>query len=309
MPELAEVKPQKKAGYMDGTARQKRREEQLKKEEEELQQLMEQQAKGEQPEEEQEEKEEVKEASEEKKEAKEPESKEEDKELSAEEKTFKKRYGDLRRHMAEKEKEWEEKLKKMEERMGNSTDIVPPKSDEDIREWQKKYPDVAGIVQTVAERIADEKFKGAEDRLKELDAMAYETQRKSAEQKIREAHSDFDKLRDSDEFHDWAEKQPKWVQDALYENEDDPASVIRVIDLYKVDNNMTPSAKKKKEKEAASSVKAKSTPSIDADESGKKFRESEVQKMSDKEFEAKMDDINEAMRSGNFIYDISGGAR
>ena len=38
----------------------------------------------------------------------------------------------------------------------------------------------------------------------------------------------------SDEFHDWVDEQPKWVQDALYENSDDPASVIRVIDLYKI---------------------------------------------------------------------------
>ena len=40
---------------------------------------------------------------------------------------------------------------------------------------------------------------------------------------------------ESDTFHDWAEEQPKWVQDALYENADDPASVVRVIDLYKSD--------------------------------------------------------------------------
>jgi hypothetical protein len=65
-----------------------------------------------------------------------------------------------------------------------------------------------------------------------------------AENVIRKSHPDFDELRDSDEFHNWAEEQPKWVRDALYENMDDPASVIRVIDLYKVDNGYDTSAKK-----------------------------------------------------------------
>jgi hypothetical protein len=34
-----------------------------------------------------------------------------------------------------------------------------------------------------------------------------------------------------------------------------------------------------------------------------------VAKMSDKEFEAKADDINKAIRSGKFVYDVSGKAR
>ena len=67
-------------------------------------------------------------------------------------------------------------------------------------------------------------------------------------QKIRETHPDFDTLRKADEFHDWAEAQPKWVQDAIYENADDPASVVRVIDLYKVDKGLTKTAKKASKK-------------------------------------------------------------
>jgi seryl-tRNA synthetase len=73
------------------------------------------------------------------------EAQEDDSNLSAEEKSFKKRYGDLRRHMQQKEKEWEEKFKAFENRMHKES-IIPPKSDEDIEEWARQYPDVAGIV-------------------------------------------------------------------------------------------------------------------------------------------------------------------
>ena len=236
------------------------------------------------------------------------EAQEEDAELSAEEKSFKKRYGDLRRHMQEKEKEWNEKIEALEKRKTKES-IIPPKSDEDIEAWAKQYPDVAGIVERIASEKAKEMFSKAESRLKELDEAHTEALRMKAENAIRKAHDDFDELRQSDSFHDWAEAQPKWVKDALYENMDDPASVIRVIDLYKVDNNMTVAARKNNKKAAASTVAKGTRTSIDAKGISGQIKESEVAKMSAKEFEARQDEIQEAMASGNFVYDMSGAAR
>ena len=39
------------------------------------------------------------------------------------------------------------------------------------------------------------------------------------------------------------------------------------------------------------------------------MKESDVQKMSAKEYEKRSDEIMEAIRSGKFIYDVSGSAR
>lgn len=236
------------------------------------------------------------------------ETQEDDTELTAEEKSFKKRYGDLRRHMQEKEKEWNERLEALENNKKRQS-IVPPKSNEDIEAWAKQYPDVAGIVETIAAKKAKEMFSKAEARLQELDEAHNEALRMKAENQIRKAHDDFDELRQSDSFHDWADAQPKWVKDALYENMDDPASVIRVIDLYKVDNGMSSVAKKNDRKAAASSVTKGSRTSVDARGTSGQLKESDVAKMSSKEFEARQDEITEAMRTGKFIYDLSGGAR
>ena len=235
------------------------------------------------------------------------EDEEDDSKLSREEKSFKKRYGDLRRHMSEKEKEWKQKLE--EASSVKSESIRPPKSDEDIEAWASKYPDVAAIVETIADKKASERFATAEGRLKELDEAKYEAERTKAETAIRKSHADFDELRVADSFHDWVEEQPKWVRDALYENSDDADSVIRVIDLYKVDNGLTPSAKKAKAKDAAKTVSKSSRTTIDANESGSTIKESDVAKMSDKQFEDRYDAIQEAMASGKFVYDISGKAR
>ena len=232
----------------------------------------------------------------------------EDKNLSREEKSFKKRYGDVRRHMQQKEKEWESKFSALEARLGQEN-IRPPKSDEDIETWAAEFPDVASIVETIAAKKAQEMFNKAEDRLQKLDAKEAEMSRSSAEQDIRISHPDFDKLREADDFHDWVDEQPKWVQDALYENSDDAASVIRVIDLYKVDNGMTKSDYAAKRKAAAGTVKKASKASVDAEDTSGSFKESDIARMSAQEYEKQEEAITKAIQSGKFIYDLSGNAR
>ena len=228
--------------------------------------------------------------------------------LSGEERTYKKRYSDLRNHLNKQAEE----LKTIKEQLGKAQEngtVRPPTSDESIDAWAKKYPEIAGIVETIAEKKAQEKFSHADERLQQIDKMNADAQRTKAENEIRTMHTDFDDLRGSDAFHDWAGEQPKWVQDALYENQDDPKSVIRVIDLYKVDNGMDVKGKRRKTKDAASAVVTKRTTKPDSDNPAGHIRESQVQKMSTHEYEANSDAIMEAIRSGKFIYDISGGAR
>ena len=286
MPELQEVETPKTAGFVNSNHNNRNRK-RIEEDEKELEELQ---------------------GGEEVTQEETPNTEDEEKTLSREEKSFKKRYGDLRRHMSEKETEWKDKFDLLENRMKDSS-ISLPKSDEDIAAWASQYPDVAGIVETIASKKAEEMFSKADVRLKKMDEVHYETKRLESEAAIKESHSDFDELKNSDAFHDWADEQPKWVQDALYENSDDPASVVRVIDLYKSDKGMTKSAKKIKSKEAASVVNKRSKTSIDASESEGTIKESDVAKMSDKDFEKNQEEITQAMRSGKFIYDISGKAR
>ena len=297
MPELAEVETPKSAGFVDRGYNHERKRKRIEDEEEEIKRL-EAQQRGEESESIEEETSKTEETN----------TEVEETTLSAEERSFKKRYGDLRRHMQEKEKEWNDKFEIFEKRMKKES-IVPPKSDEDIEQWAKEYPDVAGIVETIAAKKAQEMFSKADARLQELDKAQSEAERVKAENAIRKSHEDFDELRSSDEFHNWAEEQPKWVQDALYENADDPASVVRVIDLYKGDKGLTKTAKKAKAKDAASTVTRRTKTSVDVDDANDTIRESEVARMSDKEFEQRADEINKAIRSGKFVYDVSGRAR
>lgn len=229
-------------------------------------------------------------------------------ELSAEEKNFKKRYGDLRRHVQDKEQEWKIKFEKLEQQLNAASkkELVLPKSEQDIEAWAKKYPDVAGIVEAIADKKANERAADLDGRLKEIEELRTTAKREKAEAELAALHPDFNDIRKDDAFHNWAEAQPKWVQDALYENVEDAKSVARVIDLYKVDNGITTKkASSYADKGAAASITTKRTTSPNHEESSNYLRESQVAKMSMKEYEKRADEIFEAQRQGKFIYDMS----
>ena len=237
--------------------------------------------------------------------------KEAEPEVTGEEKTFKKRYGDLRRHMQEKDKEVQGQIDELKRQLNDATqkEIKLPKSEEDIDAWSEQYPDVAAIVETIAIKKAKEQANAIEQRVKALDEMQQNVTREKAENELLKFHPDFNEIKDTDDFHEWADTQPKWVQDALYENENDARSAARAIDLYKADMGIT-GKKKVNTKDAAKSVNTKGERNTPQSDETKSFlKESEVNRMSSKEYEKNADNIMEAIRSGKFIYDISGNAR
>lgn len=236
----------------------------------------------------------------------ETEASESDEELSAEEKSFKKRYADIQRHMAETEKKQAAQVKRLEEQLDKAAknELVLPKSKEEIDAWTSKYPDVAGIVEAIAEQKANERASDLDARLQEIEEMRSTAKREKAEAQLVSLHPDFEAIRADDAFHAWVENQPKVYQDALYENAEDVKSVARVIDMYKLDKGIK-TKKPSADKSAASSVKTRGRTVVDAEESSKTISESMVNKMSLKEYEKRQDEILDAMRSGKFIYDMS----
>ena len=278
-----EMKPQKKVAFAN---RKYTNEEKRKMEEEELEQMLKDQ-KGE------------------------PQEPEEDEPDGAEEKTFKKRYSDLRRHQQQQADDFKKQIAELRTQLDAATkkEMKLPKSVEDIEQWAKEYPDVAAIVETIAMKKASEQASALEERIKVIDEMQLSATKEKAEAELMRLHPDFDDIRDSDEFHEWVESQPKWVQDALYENDNDARSAARAIDLYKADMGIG-KKKPKSDKDAAKSVSTKNSRSKPQEnEASSYLKESEVQKMSPQEYESRSDEIMEAIRSGKFVYDVSGNAR
>ena len=286
----AEVKKVRTAGFMKRNANKER----IEQEEKEMEELLKAQRGNE---------EEQEEDSDSVDDGREPEG--------AEEKTFKKRYGDLRRHAQKKEQDLQKQIDELRTQLEASTkkEIKYPKSEEELGQWMTQYPDVAKIVETIAMKKAHEQASEFESKFKQIDEMKAEAMREKAEAELMRLHPDFDAIRDSDEFHDWVEEQPKWVQDALYDNDNDAVSAARAIDLYKSDKGIK-AKKPSSNKEAAKSIGTRGERnSPDTDDTKSYIRESQIARMSSQEYEKREDEIAEAIRTGKFIYDVSGSAR
>lgn len=237
---------------------------------------------------------------------------EDDSTLTAEEKSFKKRYGDLRRHSQQQQLALQKQIDELRTQLTQSTEkqIKLPTSEDELAKWAETYPDVAKIVETIAIKKAKEQTASIEERFKALDEQEKLTAREKAELELMKIHPDFDTIRDTDDFHNWAEEQPKWVQQALYENDTDARAAARAIDLYKIDRNINKSKAKKEDTSAAQGIRTRGERSAPSSQDAEGMMyESQVAKMSSKQYEANEEAIMKAMASGKFVYDLSGNAR
>ena len=225
----------------------------------------------------------------------------------AEEASFKKRYGDLRRHSQQVMQQKDQELAEVKRQLDSAAkgQIKFPKSDEEVDDWSKKYPEVAKIVDTIARKRANEALEEGEKRMESLRQLETKVHRKEAEQQLMQIHPDFGDIRQDPSFHEWVAVQPTSIQDSLYKNNTDARAAARAIDLYKADTGKKKTTSKKS---AAQSV-GRTSSSAPSTGGKSKFSESQVENMSDNEFSKHEDAILEAMRSGEFIYDLSGAAR
>ena len=232
---------------------------------------------------------------------------------TAEERSFKKRYGDLRRHQQEQKSDFEEQIKALKGELKSTStgDMELPSTEEEIADWADKYPQVANIMQTMALKAAKDQNETLSNRMQEIDDLQLSANKGKAEAKLLQIHPDFEQIREEDAFHDWVDIQPKWVQDSLYHNEADATSAARAIDLYKLDAGISKKKKGKKgdSRSAAQDVSTSGSTTPTEGSGEQQYVESDVAAMTIAEYEEHQDAIAKAMRSGNFVYDVSGKAR
>jgi DNA repair exonuclease SbcCD ATPase subunit len=234
---------------------------------------------------------------------------ESDENLNAEEKTFKKRYGDLRRHTQQLQEQHTNDIRKLQEQIESLTkkQVKLPKSDEELEEWSEKYPDVAKIVETIATKKALEAREDVERRLKYVDELQTKVTLEKAEAELEKLHPDFAEIRADEAFHQWVADQPKWIQSALYENDNDPRAAAKAIDLYKLETKQT--KPKTNTKDAAKSVKRSSRAEEPKTQDRNVWSESRVKNLSAKEWDRYEEAISESVANGTFVYDLTGAAR
>ena len=219
---------------------------------------------------------------------------------------YKKRYDDLKKHYdgrVNSFKSREEEL--LAEIRANRPTYKAPKSAEEIEAFKKEYPDVYGVVETVAHLRSSKETEDLKQEIKQLKELNQTVNKEKAEAKLARMHPDFEQIRESDEFHSWAESQPEAIKGWVYGNATNAELASRAIDLFKQDTGKSKSKPELSGDLVAASemVKVKNSKEIGYG-SKKIWTRSQIAAMSQSEFDKNEKAITEAMSEGRVINDM-----
>ena len=220
---------------------------------------------------------------------------------------WKKRYSDLKSYHDRKNNEWtqqqelaEAKLK-LAEQKANHPDVLP-KSPEELEEFKKEYPDVYNVVETVAKLQSTERMREVETRLEELKKSEQESKVRIAEKELLSLHPDFIDIKDSPEFLSWLDDQPASIADGIRKNRTDAKWASRVLDLFKIDNNISQKKrgrpKKSDVESAAEAVTKTEKVTVSPEGEAKIWTSEEIAKLKPHQFEKLESEIDKASREG-----------
>ena len=229
------------------------------------------------------------------------------KQKEAQDHDWKKRYSDLKSYHDRKNNEWtqqqelaEAKLK-LAEQKANHPDVLP-KSPEELEEFKKEYPDVYNVVETVAKLQSTERMREVETRLEELKKSEQESQVRIAEKELLSLHPDFIDIKDSPEFLSWLDDQPASIADGIRKNRTDAKWASRVLDLFKIDNNISQKKrgrpKKSDVESAAEAVTKTEKVTVSPEGEAKIWTSEEIAKLKPHQFEKLESEIDKASREG-----------
>ena len=215
---------------------------------------------------------------------------------------YKKRYDDLKKHYDSKLSEFKQReLELLEQAQQGQVKYTPPKSEEELAEFKQKYPDVYDVVETVATMQSESRAKQLEEKVKLLQEREQQLVRLDAEKELKAKHPDFDDVRNSDDFHDWAKSQPESIQNWIYKNSNDPEAASRAIDLFKSDMGITSKQQQlsrgSESKSSAADMVSTKTTNVEPKEA-KIWTQKEILSLSPEEFDRLEKEIDKAWDEG-----------
>ena len=215
---------------------------------------------------------------------------------------WKKRYDDLKTLRDTELNKW--RSREQELMASNRPEYQAPKTVEELEQFKAKYPDVYDVVETVSHLQSEAKTEALEAQVQALQDRESVALRKEAEAELLNKHPDFAAIRESDDFHQWAESQPEDIQAWVYNNPNNVRLASRAIDLFKQDMGLASNKKKQTRKKSVSSsskaadmVSTKTT-TIDATSEPKIWTQEEIAALPMDEFDRLESEIDKALEEG-----------
>ena len=215
---------------------------------------------------------------------------------------YKKRYDDLKTHYDSRLNEFKAREQELiQEAVSNRPEYKAPKSAEELEKFKNEYPDVYEVVESVAHMQSENQVAELQTRLDAMQGRETEILKREAEKDLREKHPDFDEIKNSDEFQEWANLQPESIKDWIFNNPSDATLASRALDLFKKDIGLEqPKSNSKQTKQSAADMISTKTTSVDPQQE-KVWSEREISAMSVAEFDKYESEISDAMQEGRII--------
>jgi len=219
---------------------------------------------------------------------------------------YKKRYDDLKRYYDRKLGDWNTKEGDLKAQLqANRPKYTPPKSEEELQAFKKDYPDIYGVVETVSHLQSQNEMKSLQDEVGSLKKANQALAQREAQLELSKLHPDFNEIKESDDFHNWADSQPMEIKSWIYENNKNGKLAARAVDLYKKDRGLVLDKKTTTEKQPRNEgadllVKTKEQIGQPTNQQVV-FKTSDIQKMSVDEFAKYEKDIMLAQKEGRVI--------
>ena len=222
---------------------------------------------------------------------------------------YKKRYDDLKKHYDDRLSQFKQREQELlAETRAAQPEYKAPKTPEELQKFKKEYPDLYETVETVAHLQSERQIQDLQSQLSSVQQREADIMRREAESGLRESHPDFEDIRGSEEFHDWAKEQPEQIQDWIYKNAVDAKLASKAIDLFKLEQGIsTPSVQSKKSRqkqsthETAADLVSTKTTTVDAAQPQKVWTEREIAAMSMDQFDKYEEEINQAVSEGRVV--------
>ena len=212
---------------------------------------------------------------------------------------YKKRYDDLKRHYDKKLTEFEEEKRQLATAT-QQANVPMPKTVEELEEFKTQYPDVYGVVETVAAMQASERTSELQKELEVIKEREKETVVQAAYRELTNNHPDFDDIKTDEKFLEWLQEQPESISDGIYNNNTDARWASRVLDLYKADAGISKRKTSKAKTDAATSVRAPKARDIASEQGGETriWKASEIRGLKPWEFEKLESELDSARQEG-----------
>ena len=216
---------------------------------------------------------------------------------------YKKRYDDLKRYYDRKLGEWTSKENDLKTQLReNRPKYTPPKSKEELESFKKDYPDIYGVVETVSHLQSENQMSSLQEEVDSLKKQNQALAQREAQLELGRLHPDFSEIKESDDFHNWADSQPMEIKSWIYENNSDGKLAARAIDLYKKDRGLGLNKKtetKTTTQNQGADLLVKTNEQVQVPQSNEVvFNRSDIANMSDEEFMQYEKDIVKAQREG-----------